>query len=75
LLVLRAAAVDAYRLAQVLRLLGHHRQIEQAFDFVFRLVRQLAAAGVEKFDAVVLVRVVRSADDDTEAALEALRRA
>jgi hypothetical protein len=37
------------------------------------LVGELAAAGVEELDAVVLVGIVRGADHDAEVALEALR--
>src|SRR5882672_2861758 len=57
----------------MLRFLRHHGKVEQAFDLVLRLVRQLAAGGVEEFDAVVLIAVVRSADDHAEAAVQALR--
>jgi hypothetical protein len=38
------------------------------------LVGQLAAAGIEELDAVVLVRIVRGADDHAEVALETLRQ-
>src|ERR1700730_9139222 len=57
----------------MLGFLRHHGEVEQAFDLVFRLIRQLAAGGVEEFDAIVLISVVRRADDDAEAAFQALR--
>ena len=56
----------------MLRFLGDHRLLDGALDQHLHLVGQLAARGIEELDAVVLVRIVRGADDHAEAAAQAL---
>src|SRR6202011_4151420 len=72
ILILGPAAVDAYGLAQALRFLREHREVQQTLDLLFYAVRELAARAIEEFDAIVLVRVVRGADDHAEAASQPL---
>ena len=46
---------------------------ELGLDALLELIGELAAAGVEELDAVVVVEIVRGADDDAEVAVEAPR--
>src|ERR1700730_5550446 len=55
ILILGPAAVDAYGLAQALRFLREHREVQQTLDLLFYAVRELAARAIEEFDAIVLV--------------------
>ncbi|MNO88765.1 hypothetical protein D3C76_802300 [compost metagenome] len=62
--------VDPRNLAQTGGLDHRHRRVEQFLDDQLHLVRQLGALAGEELDAVVVVRVVRGADDDARLGVE-----
>ena len=59
-----ARVVDAERPAKLQGVDPHRRLLQQPLDGGLPFVRQLVAFAVEQLDAVVLVAVVRAADDD-----------
>ena len=56
--------VDPMRLAEMGRGHGHKRRLERLLDPRLDLIRQLHAVAPEELDAVVVVGVVGSADDN-----------
>ena len=69
-----ALAVDALGAPERLRIARERRLVEVRLDRLLELVGQLAAGAVEELDAVVVVGIVRGADDDAEVAVEALHQ-
>ena len=69
-----AGVVDAERLAQLLRRYAGDRPVHAALDRVLDLVGKLGAQGGKEFDAVVLERVVRRADDDARGKAQRARQ-
>ncbi len=57
----------------MLRFLRDDGLVDRPLDQRLDLIGELAAGGVEEFDAVVFVGIVRCADDDAETAPELLR--
>src|SRR6185436_6589957 len=73
-LVTHARLVDARGTPELARNTGHRRLFEMLLDARLDLVRKLGAVPIEELDAVVVVQIVRRADDDAEVAFEALRQ-
>src|SRR5690606_2786219 len=68
--VTTGCVIDTDNLAQLRRGYGRHRLINLALDFQLDIVRQLGAFAGEKLDAVVLVGIVRGADDNAGLGVE-----
>ncbi len=66
--------VDARDLANPRRVDHGHRSIEQLLDHGLELIGQLGAGAGKELDAVVVVRIVRSTDDNAGAGLEGSRQ-
>src|SRR6185295_18668107 len=73
LLIQRALAIYAQRAAEAARGLGRRLVVDLGLDALLELIRELCARGIEELDAVVVVEIVRSADDDAEVRLETRR--
>ncbi|MCW0450404.1 hypothetical protein NB706_003238 [Xanthomonas sacchari] len=63
----------AHRLAQPLGLDGGERRVQRGLDRLLGGVVELLAVGGKELDAVVVVRVVRGADDDAGVGTESAR--
>ena len=72
--VARLGIVDAVRLAQAFRRHGGELGIDLALDRRLDRIVELLAVGREELDAVVLVRIVRGADDDAGVGAQAARQ-
>src|SRR5690606_35995426 len=72
-LVANACRVDTLRAPQLVRLERYRRLPQELLDLGLLGVGQLRARAIEELDAVVLVQVVRCADNHAEVGLEDLR--
>ena len=72
-LIVAARLVDARGAAQVHRRTRDRAAVELGLDGFFDFIGKLAAVGVEELDAVVVIQIVRRADDDAEVAIELAR--
>src|SRR6185312_4643111 len=72
-LVLHARAVDAAGFPQAAGSTGDDGLGQLGLDALLELIRELRAAAIEELDAVVVVRIVRGADDDAEVTVEMAR--
>ncbi len=74
ILVARPGCIDAFRLPQRLRLQRNGGILKVLFNLSLDLVGQLRPGTVKKLDAVVKIRVMRCADNDTEIRVKLLRQ-
>src|SRR5438105_5985300 len=72
--VAAGGVVDAARLAKLRRRRARERHFHRALDFRFDGVRQLGAGRRKKLDAVVVERIMRSADHDARGEAQRARQ-
>ena len=71
--VVRARARHGLRLSQRARVTRDRHRVEPCFDGFLEGVGELLSVSIEELDSVIVVRIVRSADDDAEICAQLFR--